>query len=150
MLESFRRIFENLAKLDKPTWPSWRAQRWAAAASWRWAATWCWRARASSFGHPEIKAGVFNPWRRVLLPTTRRRKRAYDMILGGAGSRPPRPSGSASFAGIPDDKLEAEAAAWSTLPGRQCACAPGHARARRPALSALPFAGRLRHTETST
>ena len=61
MLEGFRRIFENLAKLDKPTLavvagPALGAGNLLAAACDMVLAG----AQNAKFGHPEIKGGVFN------------------------------------------------------------------------------------------
>ena len=85
MLESFRRIFENLAKLDKPTLGRGGGPgAGRRAACWPPAATWCWPAASAKFGHPEIKGGVFNTVAAALLPRLVGRKKAFEMILGGA------------------------------------------------------------------
>jgi enoyl-CoA hydratase/carnithine racemase len=69
-------------------------------------------AQNAKFGHPEIKGGVFNTVAAALLPRLVGRKKAFDLILLGQ-------SFSAAEAeriglitrAVPDEKLEAEAAA---------------------------------------
>ncbi|PYQ18707.1 MAG: enoyl-CoA hydratase [Acidobacteria bacterium] len=111
MMESFKRLFENLAKLDKPVLavvagPALGAGSILAACDIVLAGA------STKFGHPEIKGGVFNPMAAALLPRLIGRKRAFDMIVGGmavAAAEAER-IGLVSRA-VPDDKLEAEAAA---------------------------------------
>lgn len=113
MLEAFRRIFENMAKIDKPVLavvagPALGAgSLLAAGCDIVYAA-----ATAAKFGHPEIKGGVFNPVAAALLPRLVGRKKAVEILLGGAGVT----SAEAERIGlitraVPDDKLEAEVAA---------------------------------------
>ena len=113
MLEAFRRIFENMARIDKPllavvNGPALGAgSMLAAGCDIVYAA-----ATAAKFGHPEIKGGVFNPVAAALLPRLVGRKKAADMLFGGAGVT----AAEAERIGlitraVPDDKLEAEVAA---------------------------------------
>lgn len=113
MLEAFRRIFENMARIDKPLFavvagPALGAgSMLAAGCDIVYAA-----ATASKFGHPEIKGGVFNPVAASLLPRLVGRKKAAEILFGGAGLT----AADAERIGlitraIPDDRLDAEAAA---------------------------------------
>ena len=66
-------------------------------------------ATAAKFGHPEIKGGVFNPVAAALLPRLVGRKKAAEILLGGAGLT----AAEAERIGlitraVPDDKLDAE------------------------------------------
>jgi cyclohexa-1,5-dienecarbonyl-CoA hydratase len=112
MLEAFRRIFENMARIDKPLFavvagPALGAgSMLAAGCDIVYAA-----ATAAKFGHPEIKGGVFNPVAAALLPRLVGRKKAAEILFGGAGLT----AADAERIGlitraVPDDKLEAEAA----------------------------------------
>ena len=113
MLESFRKIFENMAKIDKPilavvAGPALGAgSMLAAGCDLVYAA-----ATASKFGHPEIKGGVFNPVAAALLPRLVGRKKAAEILFGGIGLT----AAEAERIGlitraVPDDKLDAEVAA---------------------------------------
>ena len=111
MLEGFARIFENLAKLDKPTLaivagPALGAGSMLAAGCDIVLAA----ATNAKFGQPEIRAGVFNPVAAALLPRLVGRHKAYDLLLSGAALS----AAEAERIGlitraVPDEKLEAEA-----------------------------------------
>jgi cyclohexa-1,5-dienecarbonyl-CoA hydratase len=112
MLEGLRRIIENLAKVDKPTLavvagPATGAGNVLAAACDIVLAG----AQNAKFGHPEVRAGVFNTVAAALLPHLVGRKRTYDLLLGGQviSAAEAERIGLVSRA-VPDDKLEAEAA----------------------------------------
>ena len=113
MLESYRRIFENLAKLDKPTLavvagPALGAGNLLAAGCDMVLAG----AQNAKFGHPEIKGGVFNTVAAALLPHLIGRKKAFEMILGGMSLSAAEAERSGLITrAVPDDKLDAEAAA---------------------------------------
>jgi cyclohexa-1,5-dienecarbonyl-CoA hydratase len=113
MLEAFRRIFENMARIDKPllgvvAGPALGAgSMLAAGCDMVYAA-----ATAAKFGHPEIKGGVFNPVAAALLPRLVGRKKAAEILFSGAGLT----AAEAERIGlitraVPDDKLDAEVAA---------------------------------------
>jgi cyclohexa-1,5-dienecarbonyl-CoA hydratase len=113
MLEAFRRIFENMAKIDKPivavvAGPALGAgSMLAAGCDMVYAA-----ATAAKFGHPEIKGGVFNPVAAAMLPRLVGRKKAAELLFGGIGLT----AAEAERIGlitraIPDDKLDGEVAA---------------------------------------
>jgi len=113
MLESFRKVFENLAKLDKPTLSVVAGPALGAGSLLAAGCDMCLAAeKAAKFGHPEIKGGVFNTVAAALLPHLVGRKKAFDMILGGGSvsAHEAERIGLISRA-VPDDRLEAEAAA---------------------------------------
>src|SRR5262245_14305474 len=148
MLESFRRVIENLAKLDKPTLSVVGGPALGAGSILAAACDMCLAAAGARFGHPEIKGGVFNTVAAALLPRLVGRKRAYEMLLGGALLT----AADAERAGlitraIPDDKLEADAA---TLIQRfQEGSAPVLQYARRAVSGGfdLPLGDAVRHAE---
>jgi cyclohexa-1,5-dienecarbonyl-CoA hydratase len=112
MMEAFKKIFENLTRLDRPiaavvAGPALGAGNILAAACDMVLA-----GASAKFGHPEIKGGVFNPVAAALLPRLIGRKRAFEMILGGVTITAAEAEriGLISRA-VPDEKLEAEAAA---------------------------------------
>ena len=129
MLEGLRRIVENLGKLDKPTLavvagPATGAGAVVAAACDIVLAA----AQASKFGHPEIRAGVFNTVAAALLPRLVGRKRAFDMLLGGGLLTAPDAERVGLITrAVADDKLEAESGALiqrfqeGSAPVLQCA-----------------------------
>jgi cyclohexa-1,5-dienecarbonyl-CoA hydratase len=148
MLESFRRLFENLNKLDKPTLA---VVRGAALGAGSMLAVGCDLVLAGSsakFGHPEIKAGVFNTVAAVLLPRLIGRKRAFELLLtgGSLGAVEAERFGLVSRV-VPDDKLDGEAAAL--IQRFQEGSAPILQMARRALVGALdlPFEDAMRHTE---
>jgi cyclohexa-1,5-dienecarbonyl-CoA hydratase len=149
MLEAFGRIFENLAKLDKPTLavvggPALGAGSLLAVGCDMVLAA----AQSSKFGHPEIKGGVFNTVAAALLPRLVGRKKALEIIMGGASLT----AGEAERLGLvsrvcPDDKLEAEAAAL--IQRFQESSAPVVQLTRRAVVGGLDlsFTEALRHAE---
>jgi enoyl-CoA hydratase/carnithine racemase len=112
MLEAFHRIFEGLAKLDKPTLAVVAGAAYGAGSILAAACDLALAGASARFGHPEIKGGVFNPLAAALLPRLIGRKKAMEMILlGGAlGAADAARMGLITRA-VPDDKLEAEASA---------------------------------------
>jgi enoyl-CoA hydratase/carnithine racemase len=105
-------------------------------------------AQSAKFGHPEIKGGVFNTVAAVLLPRLIGRKKAFEVILGGASLT----SADAEKLGLisrvcADDKLEADAAAL--VQRFQESSAPVMQFTRRAITGALdlPFPDALRHAE---
>jgi cyclohexa-1,5-dienecarbonyl-CoA hydratase len=149
MLESYRRIFENLAKLDKPTLavvagPALGAGGLLAAGCDITLAG----AQNAKFGHPEVKGGVFNTVAAALLPRLVGRKKAFEMILGGASLT----AAEAERIGlitraVPDERLEAEAAAL--IQRFQESSAPVMQTIRRAIFGGLdlPFGDAVRHAE---
>lgn len=148
MLEAFRRIFENLLKLDKPTLAVVAGPALGAGSILAAACDMVLAGQNAKFGHPEIKGGVFNTVGAVLLPRLVGRKKAFELILGGASLT----ASEAEKIGLvsrvcPDDKLEAEAAAL--IQRFQDSSAPVMQFTRRAITGALdlPFSDALRHAE---
>jgi cyclohexa-1,5-dienecarbonyl-CoA hydratase len=149
MLESFRKIFENLAKLDKPVLSVVSGPALGAGSLLAAGADICLAAAtAAKFGHPEIKGGVFNTVAAALLPRIVGRKKAFEMIIAGASMS----AAEAERLGlitraVADDKLDAEAAAL--ILRFQESSAPVMQYTRR-AISGgldLPFPDAVRHAE---
>jgi cyclohexa-1,5-dienecarbonyl-CoA hydratase len=112
MLESFRRIFENLAKLDKPTLAVVSGAALGAGSVLAAGCDIVLAGASAKFGHPEIKGGVFNTVATALLPRLLGPKRAYEILLNGLSLS----AADAEQAGmvsrvVPDDKVEQETAA---------------------------------------
>jgi cyclohexa-1,5-dienecarbonyl-CoA hydratase len=148
MLEQFRRLFENLLKLDKPTLAIVAGPALGAGCILAAGCDIVLAGSSAKFGHPEIKGGVFNTVAAVVLPRLVGRKRAFEMILGGS-------SVSAADAeriglitrAVPDEKLEAEVGAL--IQRFQDGSAPVLQATRRAVTGAfdLPFGDALRHAE---
>jgi cyclohexa-1,5-dienecarbonyl-CoA hydratase len=148
MLESFRRIFECFVKLDKPTMSVVAGSALGAGCMLAAGCDIVLAGASAKLGHPEVKAAVFNPVAAVLLPRLVGRKRAFDLLVGGASLS----AAEAEKAGlisrvIPDDKLETEAAA--VIQRFQEGSAPVLQAVRRAIAGAfdLPFDEALRHAE---
>lgn len=111
MIEGQRRMFEALAKVDKPVLGVVAGAALGAGCLLAGACDITLAAASAKFSFPEIRGGVFNPMAAVLLPRLVGRKRAFDMLLGGASLS----AAEAERAGlvtrvVPDDKLDAEVA----------------------------------------
>jgi cyclohexa-1,5-dienecarbonyl-CoA hydratase len=149
MLEGLRRIVENLAKVDKPTLAVVAGPATGAGSI---LATACDMvlagAQNAKFGHPEVRAGVFNTVAAALLPHLIGRKRTFDLLLSGQvlSAADAERIGLASRA-VPDDKLEAEAAA--VIQRFSESSAPVMQFTRRAIAGGLdlPFPEALRHAE---
>ena len=112
MMEAFKKLFENLAKLDRPVIAVVAGPALGAGSILAAACDMVLAGASAKFGHPEIKGGVFNPMAAALLPRLVGRKRAFEMILGGVTITAAEAEriGLVSRA-VPDEKLETEAAA---------------------------------------
>ena len=112
MMESFKKIFENFTRLDRPLVAAVAGPALGAGSILAAACDIVLAGASAKFGHPEIKGGVFNPMAAALLPRLVGRKRAFEMILGGVTITAAEAEriGLVSRA-VPDDKLEAEVAA---------------------------------------
>jgi cyclohexa-1,5-dienecarbonyl-CoA hydratase len=148
MLEAFRRIFESLAKLDKPTLAVVSGSALGAGSLLVAGSDMALSAQSAKFGHPEIKGGVFNTVAAALLPRLVGRKKAFEMMLGGASLT----AAEAERLGlitraVPDDKLEAEAGVL--IQRFQESSAPIMQLTRRAIAGGLdlPFADAIRHAE---
>jgi cyclohexa-1,5-dienecarbonyl-CoA hydratase len=112
MLEEFHKIFENLAKTDKPSLAVVTGPALGAGSALVGACDIVYAAASAKFGHPEVKGGVFNPVAAALLPRLVGRKKAFEMLLGAQSMT----AADAERFGlitraIPDERLEAEVAA---------------------------------------
>jgi cyclohexa-1,5-dienecarbonyl-CoA hydratase len=148
MLESFRKIFDLLLKLDKPTMAVVAGPAYGAGCILAVGCDLVLAAASAKFVLHEIKAGVFNTVGAVVLPRLVGRKRAMEIILGGASLS----AAEAAALGlvsrvVPDDRLDAELA---LAIGRfQELSAPVLQLTRRAIVGALdlPFADALSHAE---
>jgi cyclohexa-1,5-dienecarbonyl-CoA hydratase len=112
MLEGFRRVFEALNKVDKPTLAVVAGPALGAGSILAAACDIVLAAQSSKFGHPEIRGGVFNTVAAVLLPRLIGRKRAFEMlVLGASISAAEAERVGLITRAVPDDRLEAEVAA---------------------------------------
>jgi cyclohexa-1,5-dienecarbonyl-CoA hydratase len=148
LLEGFRRVFENLLRLDKPTLAIVAGPALGAASILAAACDLVLAGAGAKFGHPEIKGGVFNPVTAALLPRLVGRKKAFEMILGGASLT----AAEAERIGlisrvVPDDKLEAEAQALILRFQEGSAAVLQLTRRAVTGGLDLLFADALRHTE---
>jgi cyclohexa-1,5-dienecarbonyl-CoA hydratase len=148
MLEGFRSVFERLHKIEQPTLSVVAGPALGAGCILAAACDMVLAGASAKLGHPEIKGGVFNTVAMVLLPRLVGRKRAAEMIFGGASLSAVEAEriGLISRA-VPDDKLEAEAAAL--VQRFQEGSAPVLQAARRAFVGSfdLPFPDALRHSE---
>jgi cyclohexa-1,5-dienecarbonyl-CoA hydratase len=148
MLEEFHGIFENLAKLDKPTLAVVAGPALGAGSLLAAGCDIVYAAASAKFGHPEVKGGVFNPVAAALLPRLVGRKKAFEMLLGAQSMT----AADAERWGlitraIPDDKLEAEAAALVQRFQDGSAVVLQSARRAMSGGLDLPFADAVRHAE---
>ncbi len=148
MLEEFHKIFENLAKTDKPTLAVVTGLALGAGSLLAAGCDIVYAAASAKFGHPEVKGGVFNPVAAALLPRLVGRKKAFEMLLGGASIAAPEAERIGLITrALSDDKVEAEVAA--VVQRFQDSSAVVLQMARR-ALSGgldLPMADAVRHAE---
>ena len=112
MLESFRRIFEAIAKVDKPTLAVVAGPALGAGSILAAACDMALAAQSAKLGHPEIRGGVFNTVAAALLPRLVGRKRAFEILMMGTSLA----AADAERLGlitraVPDERLEAEVAA---------------------------------------
>jgi cyclohexa-1,5-dienecarbonyl-CoA hydratase len=148
MLESFRRVFEALAKVDKPTVAVVAGPALGAGSILAAACDMALAAQSAKFGHPEIRGGVFNTVAAALLPRLVGRKRAFEMLLLGSsiGAAEAERIGLITRA-VADERLEAEVAAL--VQRFQESSAPVVQLARRAIAGGLevPFEEGVRHAE---
>jgi cyclohexa-1,5-dienecarbonyl-CoA hydratase len=148
MLESFRRIFEGLAKVDKPTLAVVAGPALGAGSILASACDMVLAAQSAKFGHPEIRGGVFNTVAAALLPRLVGRKRAFELLVMGTSLTAAEAEriGLVTRA-VPDDRLDAEVAA--VVQRFQESSAPVVQLTRRAIAGALdlPFGEAVRHAE---
>ncbi len=148
MLEAFRDIFRALDGLDKPTLAVVGGPALGAGCILALACDLVLASSSAKFGHPEIRAGVFNSVAAAVLPRIVGRKRAYDMILcGGSLSAAEALSGGLVSRVCADERLEAETEA---LVKRFTDLSAVVLQAARRAIAGsldLPIEDALRHTD---
>jgi cyclohexa-1,5-dienecarbonyl-CoA hydratase len=148
MLESYRRIFEGLAKLDKPTLAVVPGPALGAGCLLAAGCDLVLAAQGAKFGHPEIRGGVFNSLAAALLPRIVGRRRATEMLLVGSTMTAAEAERIALITRcVPDERLEAEAGA--IIQRFQEASAPVVQLARRAIVAGqdLPYEEAVRHAE---
>lgn len=148
MLDGFRRVFENLAKLDKPTLAVVAGAALGAGSILAAGCDLVLAGASAKFGHPEIRGGVFNTVAAAMLPRLIGRKRAFEVLLTGASLS----AAEAERLGlvtrvVPDERLEAEAT--QVIQRFQEASAPVLQLVRRAIHGGLdlPFADAVAHAE---
>lgn len=148
MLEEFRRVAENLLKIDKPVLAVVAGPALGAGCALVALCDFALAAASAKFGFPEIRGGVFNPVAAALLPRLVGRKKAMELVLYGHGL-------SAADAErleivsrvLPDEKLEAEAAAFVQRFQEGSAVVLQYARRAIAGGLDLPFGEAVRHAE---
>jgi cyclohexa-1,5-dienecarbonyl-CoA hydratase len=148
MLEACRRIFENLAKTDKPTLAVVAGPALGAGSILAGACDITLAAQSAKFGHPEIKGGVFSTVAAALLPRLVGRKRAFEMLFGGASVTAAEAEriGLVTHA-VADDRLELEAGMVIQRFSDMSALVAQFTRAAIAGALDQPFAEALRHAE---
>ncbi|HSD29328.1 MAG TPA: enoyl-CoA hydratase-related protein [Vicinamibacteria bacterium] len=148
MLESFRRIFEALAKVDKPTLAVVAGPALGAGCILAAACDMVLAAQSAKLGHPEIRGGVFNTVAAALLPRLVGRKRAFEILISGASLS----AADGERLGlvtrvVPDERLDAEVAA--VVQRFQESSAPVMQLTRRAIAGGLdlPYEEAVRHAE---
>ena len=148
MLESFRRIFEALAKVDKPTLAVVAGPALGAGSILAAACDMVLVAQSAKLGHPEIRGGVFNAVAAAMLPRLVGRKRAFEILMMGTSLT----AADAERLGlitraVPDERLDAEVAA--VVQRFQESSAPVMQLTRRAIAGGLdlPYEEAVRHAE---
>lgn len=148
MLESFRRIFEALAKVDKPTLAVVAGPALGAGSILAAACDMVLAAQSAKLGHPEIRGGVFNTVAVAMLPRLVGRKRAFEILMMGTSLT----AADAERLGlitraVPDERLDAEVAA--VVQRFQESSAPVMQLTRRAIAGGLdlPYEEAVRHAE---
>lgn len=88
MVEAFRRAFELLLKLDKPSLSVVAGPALGPGSLLAAACDICLAGSGAKFAHPEIRAGVFGTVTAALLPRLVGRKKAFELILVGQAISP--------------------------------------------------------------
>jgi cyclohexa-1,5-dienecarbonyl-CoA hydratase len=112
MLETYRRIFEGLATVDKPTLAVVGGAALGAGCLLAASCDIVVAGESAKFAHPEIRGGVFNAMAAAMLPRIVGRKRAFEMLMLGTtlGAADGLRAGLVTRA-VADDALESEASA---------------------------------------
>jgi cyclohexa-1,5-dienecarbonyl-CoA hydratase len=148
MLEAYRRIFENLAKTDKPTLAVVAGPALGAGSILAAACDITLAAQSVKLGHPEIKAGVFSTVAAALLPRLVGRKRAFEMLFGGATvtAAEAERMGLVTHA-VADERLEVEAGMVIQRFSEMSAMVAQFTRSAIAGALDLPMAEAIRHAE---
>jgi cyclohexa-1,5-dienecarbonyl-CoA hydratase len=148
MLEGFRRIFEALAKVDKPTLAVVSGPALGAGSILAAACDLVLAAQSAKFGHPEVRGAVFNTVAAALLPRLVGRKRSFEILMLGTSLT----AAEAERIGlitraVPDERLEAEVGA--VVQRFQESSAPVMQLTRRAIAGGLdlPYEDAVRHAE---
>jgi cyclohexa-1,5-dienecarbonyl-CoA hydratase len=148
MLEGFRRIFEALIKVDKPTLAVVAGPALGAGCILAAGCDMVLAAQSAKLGHPEIRGGVFNTVAAALLPRLVGRRRAFELLMTGTSLS----AADAERIGlvskvVPDERLDAEVAA--VVQRFQESSAPVMQLTRRAIAGGLnlPFDEAVRHAE---
>lgn len=148
MLESFRRIFEGIAKVDKPTLAVVAGSALGAGSILAASCDITLAAQSAKFGHPEIRGGVFNTVAAALLPRLVGRKRAMEILMLGTSFGAPEAERMGLITrAVPDDRLDAEVSA--VVQRFQDSSAPVAQLTRRAIARGLdlPYAEAVGHAE---
>jgi cyclohexa-1,5-dienecarbonyl-CoA hydratase len=148
MLEGFRRVFEALLKIDKPTLSVVAGPAFGSGCLLAASCDLAFAARSAKFAHPEIRGGVFNTLAAALLPRLIGRKRALEMLLlGGSLSASDAERIGLVTRAVPDEALETEVA--TVIQRFQESSAPVVQLARRAIAGGLDlsFDEAVRHAE---
>jgi cyclohexa-1,5-dienecarbonyl-CoA hydratase len=148
MLESFRRIFEALHKLDKATLAVVAGPALGAGCILAAACDIVLAAQSAKLGHPEIRGGVFNTVAAALLPRIVGRKRAFEILmLGTSLSAAEAERVGLVTRAVPDERLDGEVSAL--VQRFQESSAPVVQLARRAIVGGqdLPYEEAVRHAE---
>jgi cyclohexa-1,5-dienecarbonyl-CoA hydratase len=112
MLEEFRRILENFAKIDKPTLAVVAGPALGAGCALVTMCDLALAAASAKLGFPEVRGGVFNPVAAALLPRLVGRRKAAELLLGATSlAAADAEKIDLVTRAVPDERLEAEAAA---------------------------------------
>ncbi len=148
MLEGFRRVCDAVAKIDKATMAVVAGPALGAGSILASGCDIVLAAQSAKFGHPEIRAAVFNTVAAAALPRLVGRKRAFELMLLGTNLS----AADAERIGlitraVPDDRLDAEVAA--VVQRFQDSSAPVMQLVRRAIAGGLdlPYEEALRHAE---
>jgi cyclohexa-1,5-dienecarbonyl-CoA hydratase len=148
MLEGFRRVFEAMAKLDKPLLAVVSGPALGAGSILAAGCDMVLAAQSAKFGHPEIRGGVFNTIAAALLPRLVGRKKAFEILMMGASltAADAERLGLVTRA-VPDERLEADVTA--VVQRFQESSAPVVQLTRRAIAGGLdlPFAEAVSHAE---
>jgi cyclohexa-1,5-dienecarbonyl-CoA hydratase len=148
MLEGFRRVFDALAKIDRPTLSVVAGPAFGAGCLLAAGCDIALAAQSAKFALPEIRGGVFNTLAAALLPRLVGRKRAFELLLlGGSLSAAEAERIGLITRAVPDEQLEAEVGAVAQRFAESSAPVVQLARRAIAGGLDLPFDEAVRHAE---